>query len=92
MYLYPGAEGGWGGGGKKRIARNKIIFFITVLFFLLHTNDSDTLFSRILALQRSNEIYRSIILPYSRIKCFQRKNQSFNLEFICLLTLAVLNS
>ena len=90
---FSGVSSTLGLGAKKRITRNKFhLYLITVLFSLLHTNDSGTLFSLILALQRSNEIYRSIKLPYSRIKCFQSKNQSFSLNCICMLILAVLSS
>ena len=56
-------------GCTKRILSKKIHILIVVLLFnMYHYNYHDACMSVIMALQRSNETYRNIKFPYTRIK------------------------
>ena len=80
-------------GARKRITCNKFhLCLFTIFLASFQTNDSRVCFSLILALQRSNEMYKSIKLPYTRIKCSPFKNQSFSFNCLMLLIVAVLTS
>ena len=56
-------------GCRKRILSKKFHILIVVLLFnIYHCNYHDACMSVIMALQRSNETYRNIKFPYTRIK------------------------
>ena len=56
-------------GCRKRIFFNKFHILIVVLLFnMFHYNYHDPCMSVIMALQQSNETYRNIKFPYTRIK------------------------
>ena len=65
-------------GSRKRITNNKFhLFLIAFLFTLLQSTYSSPCLSLTLALQRSNDTYKYIKFPYSRVKHTSEKNLIF---------------
>ena len=78
-------------GTRKRITNNKFhLFLIAFLFTLLQSTYSSSCLSLTLALQRSNETYKYIKFPYSRVKHASEKNLIFTRNCFFSLLLAVI--
>lgn len=78
-------------GTRKRITNNKFhLFLIAFLFTLLQSTYSSSCLSLTLALQRSNETYKYIKFPYSRVKHTSEKNLIFTRNCFFSLLFAVI--
>ncbi|MCG7868140.1 MAG: endonuclease/exonuclease/phosphatase family protein [Candidatus Thiodiazotropha taylori] len=81
-------------GMVKRFSYKRFHYFLLLMFLMMmksnvHTTDIGML-SFILALQRSNETYKNISRPYSRIRSSLNRNIMFSFKCFKVLTVLVL--